>query len=62
MQLLLNMQYARNDTELLPGRFRVKGSTIDIIPTYQNNIIRISLTGNSISRIQELKYLCVLIF
>ncbi|MFW6378820.1 MAG: excinuclease ABC subunit UvrB [Nanoarchaeota archaeon] len=54
MQEILNMQYERNDTELVPGRFRVKGSTIDIIPTYMNNIIRISLIGNSISRISEL--------
>ncbi|MFW5865792.1 MAG: excinuclease ABC subunit UvrB [Nanoarchaeota archaeon] len=54
MQEILNMQYERNDTELVPGRFRVKGSTIDIIPTYMNNVIRISLMGNSISRISEL--------
>lgn len=54
MQELLNMQYERNDTELVPGRFRVRGSTIDIIPTYMNNIIRISMMGNSITRITEL--------
>ena len=29
---LLEIQYERNDVELLSGRFRVKGDTIDIIP------------------------------
>ncbi|MGM5481690.1 MAG: excinuclease ABC subunit UvrB [Nanobdellota archaeon] len=54
MQEILKMQYERNDTELVPGRFRVKGSTIDIIPTYMDNIIRISMRGNTISKITEL--------
>ncbi|MFP4118824.1 MAG: excinuclease ABC subunit UvrB [Candidatus Woesearchaeota archaeon] len=54
MQEILQMQYERNDTELVPGRFRVRGSTVDIIPTYMNNIIRISLMGNTISKITEL--------
>lgn len=53
---LLDMQYVRNDTELIPGRFRVKGSTIDVIPTYQNNLIRISLRGDSIASIEELRW------
>ncbi|MGM5480147.1 MAG: excinuclease ABC subunit UvrB [Nanobdellota archaeon] len=54
MSLLLNMQYERNDTELLPGRFRVKGSTIDVMPTYLNSVIRISLKGKTIASITEL--------
>jgi len=33
--------YERNEIELMPGRFRVKGDTIDLIPGYFNNIIRI---------------------
>ena len=53
LQKLLNIQYQRNDTELLPGRFRVKGSTVDIIPGYLNNLIRVSFQGNNISNIQE---------
>ena len=48
---LLDIVYERNDTELMPGRFRVKGDTIDIIPGYERDILRIELFGNSIERI-----------
>ncbi|MFA6088348.1 MAG: excinuclease ABC subunit UvrB [Candidatus Woesearchaeota archaeon] len=50
----LHMQYERNDKELLPGRFRVKGDVIDIIPGYSENVIRIELFGNEIDKIYEL--------
>ena len=52
---LINIQYERNDSELMPGRFRVKGDTIDIIPGYYNNIIRIELFGDKIENISELE-------
>jgi len=52
---LVSILYERNDTELMPGRFRVKGDTIDLIPGYANNIIRIELSGNEIERISELE-------
>ncbi len=51
---LIDIQYERNDIELLPGRFRVKGDTIDFIPAYFNNIIRIELFGDEIDRISEI--------
>jgi excinuclease ABC subunit B len=53
MGRLLDILFERNDLELMPGRFRVKGDTIDIIPGYFNNIIRIELFGNEIERISE---------
>ncbi len=46
--------YERNDIELMPGRFRVKGDTIDLIPGYFNNIIRVELFGDQIDRISEI--------
>jgi excinuclease ABC subunit B len=48
---LLDAQYERNDLELLPGRFRVKGDVIDIIPGYDKDIIRIELFGSEVERI-----------
>ena len=51
---LIDIQYERNDIELTPGRFRVKGDTIDLIPGYFNNIIRIELFGDEIERISEI--------
>ncbi len=54
IEQLVNMQYERNDMDLQPGRFRVKGDTIDIIPSYYNDIIRIELFGDEIDRITEI--------
>jgi excinuclease ABC subunit B len=54
MSRLLDILFERNDIELMPGRFRVKGDTIDIIPGYYNNIIRIELFGDEIERISEI--------
>ncbi|PKL65266.1 MAG: excinuclease ABC subunit B [Methanomicrobiales archaeon HGW-Methanomicrobiales-3] len=53
MSRLLDILFQRNDLELMPGRFRVKGDTIDIIPGYFNNIIRIEMFGDEIERISE---------
>lgn len=51
---LIDNLYIRNDIELLPGRFRVKGDTIDLVPSYYNHIIRIELFGNEVDRITEI--------
>lgn len=53
LQKLVEIQFERNDLELMPGRFRVKGDTIDIIPGYFDDIIRIELFGDEIDRISE---------
>jgi len=53
MSRLLDIQFERNDIDLAPGRFRVKGDTIDIVPGYFNDIIRIELFGDEIERIRE---------
>jgi excinuclease ABC subunit B len=50
---LVDMQYERNDQVLEPGRFRVRGDTVDIVPSYENDILRVEITGNTISKIKE---------
>jgi len=54
MTKLLDAQYERNDLELLSGRFRVKGNTVDIVPGYDRNILRIELSGSTIEKIMIL--------
>ncbi len=49
----MDILFERNDLELMPGRFRVKGDIIDIVPGYFNNIIRIEMFGDEIERIRE---------
>ena len=48
---LVNARYERNEMELVPGNFRVKGDTIDIIPAYSDDIVRISLFGDDVEKI-----------
>jgi len=53
MQSLVNMQYERNDKVLEAGRFRVRGNVIDVIPSYEEDILRITLEGDKIKSIKE---------
>ena len=48
---LVNARYERNEMALVPGNFRVKGDTIDVIPAYSDDIVRISLFGDEIEKI-----------
>ncbi len=51
---LVNIQYERNNLELKPGRFRVRGDTIDLIQGSANsNIIRIELFADKIESIAD---------
>ncbi|MDQ3718003.1 MAG: excinuclease ABC subunit UvrB [Thermoproteota archaeon] len=47
----IEARYERNDLSLVPGNLRVKGDTIDIIPGYSDDIIRISMFGDEIEHI-----------
>lgn len=47
----IDARYERNDTEMAPGNFRVKGDTIDIIPAYSEDIVRISMFGDDVEKI-----------
>lgn len=51
---LVDIQFERNDMELAPGRFRVTGDTIDLIPGYYKDVIRIEFFGSEIDRITEI--------
>lgn len=48
---LIESRYERNDFSLKSGAFRVKGDTIDIIPGYSDDIVRIALFGDEIDKI-----------
>jgi excinuclease ABC subunit B len=54
---LVDMQYERNDMVLEPGRFRVRGNVVDVVPSYENDVIRIELAGNTIDKIKEVHLL-----
>ncbi len=51
---LIESQYQRNDIELRPGTFRVRGDTLEIIPAYiDKRGYRITFFGDEIERIME---------
>ena len=45
------MQYERNDMNLVRGKFRVRGDTIEVHPAYDETAVRIELFGDEIERI-----------
>lgn len=47
----VDARYERNDTEVAPGNFRVRGDTIDIVPAYSEDIVRISMFGDDVEKI-----------
>ena len=50
---LVEIQYERNDFDLMRGCFRVRGDVIEVVPSYQNYAIRIELFGDQIDSISQ---------
>jgi excinuclease ABC subunit B len=50
---LVDMQYERNDTNLVRGKFRVRGDTIEVHPAYEQHILRIQLFGDEVERVTK---------
>jgi excinuclease ABC subunit B len=48
---LIDMQYERNDIEFTRSHFRVRGDTVEIIPAYSEEAIRVEFFGEQIERI-----------
>jgi excinuclease ABC subunit B len=52
---LVSVKYERNDVELKRSRFRVRGDVVEILPSYEKNLIRVELDGDKIAKITELE-------
>jgi excinuclease ABC subunit B len=54
LRRLIESQYQRNDMELRPGVFRVRGETIEIFPAYEEKkAVRVSFFGDEVEKIVE---------
>ncbi len=54
LRQLIESQYQRNDMELRPGAFRVRGDTLEIIPAYEEKRgYKIAFFGDEVERILE---------
>ncbi len=52
LRQLVESQYQRNDTELRPGTFRVRGDTLEVAPAYADDLVyRIDFFGDEVERI-----------
>ncbi|MFA5065359.1 MAG: excinuclease ABC subunit UvrB [Dehalococcoidia bacterium] len=49
----VDMQYERNDIDFQRGRFRIRGDTLEILPSYEEIAIRIEFWGDTVERIME---------
>lgn len=50
---LVDMQYQRNDIDFTRGKFRLRGDTLEIQPSYEEIAVRIEFWGDEIERIVE---------
>src|SRR5262245_38518349 len=52
LRKLVDMRYERNDMNLVRGKFRVRGDTIEVHPAYEETGVRVELFGDEVERIQ----------
>ncbi len=51
LRRLVDLQYERNDMNLVRGKFRVRGDTIEIHPAYDETAVRVELFGDDVEQI-----------
>ncbi|MDT7779635.1 MAG: excinuclease subunit [Acidobacteriota bacterium] len=54
LQRLVELQYERSDVEFDRGSFRVRGDTVEVYPSYQDQAYRIELWGDEIDSISTI--------
>ncbi len=55
LRQLVESQYQRNDVEVRPGVFRVRGDTLEVFPAYEEKLaVRITFFGDEVERILRL--------
>ena len=53
LERLVDNIYDRNDYELKPGRFRVRGDVVDVMPAYMEHGLRVEFFGDTVEDISE---------
>ncbi len=53
LEQLVSIQYSRNEVERSPGSFRVRGDTVELFPSYNEEGVRIQFWGDEVERIQR---------
>ena len=53
LRQLVESRYSRNDLQLSPGTFRVRGDTLEVVPAYEERGLRIGFFGDELERIAQ---------
>ncbi len=53
LERLVNIYYERNETEFTRGKFRVKGSIVDVFPAYMETAVRVELDEEGVRALAE---------
>jgi excinuclease ABC subunit B len=53
LERLVDNIYERNDVELKPGRFRVRGDVVDVMPAWMEHGLRVEFFGDRVEDISE---------
>lgn len=53
LERLVENIYDRNDVELKPGRFRVRGDVVDVMPAYLEHGLRVEFFGDTVEGLSE---------
>jgi excinuclease ABC subunit B len=51
---LVDIQYERNEVNLIRGKFRVRGDTLEVFPSYEETVYRIEYWGDEVERILQM--------
>jgi len=51
LRRLVDLQFDRNDLTLGRGKFRVRGDTIEVHPSYEETVLRIEMFGDTVDRL-----------
>ncbi|MFN0146467.1 MAG: excinuclease ABC subunit UvrB [Dehalococcoidia bacterium] len=51
---MVDMQYERNDMNVVRGKFRMRGDSLTILPSYDELAVRVDFFGDEVERIVEL--------
>ncbi len=51
LRRLVDMQYTRNDLAPQRGTFRVRGDVVEVVPAYEEYVVRVEFWGDTVERI-----------
>lgn len=55
LKTFARLQYERNDTDLIRGTYRIRGESVEIIPSYEENGQRLTFLDESLTKIEVIQ-------